>query len=137
MRRPLIALATGADWPELDEDSSPLVPALRERGIDVELPVWTDASVAWERYDAVIVRSVWDYFDRPAEFEAWIDRDRHRSVTVLGTCHARGQLVAQAEGLFMRVDFDAVQRRLRAEAEAEAEGGAGGSPDASAPGSAG
>jgi glutathione synthase/RimK-type ligase-like ATP-grasp enzyme len=74
MSRPLIALATGADWPDLDEDSAPLVPALRERGIDVELPVWTDAAVAWERYDAIIVRSVWDYFDRAQEFAAWIDR---------------------------------------------------------------
>jgi acyl-coenzyme A thioesterase PaaI-like protein len=56
--------------------------------------------------------------DEDLAFEAWVDRDRGRSVVVLGTCHARGQLVAQAEGLFMRVDFDAVQRRIRDEADA-------------------
>ena len=74
MARPVIALATGADWPDLDEDSAPLVPALRERCIDVELPVWTDPAVDWGRYDAIVVRSVWDYFDRADEFAAWIDR---------------------------------------------------------------
>jgi acyl-coenzyme A thioesterase PaaI-like protein len=58
--------------------------------------------------------------DEDLTFEAWIDRERGRSVVLLGTCHARGQLVAQAEGLFMRVDFDAVQRRLRDDADAAA-----------------
>ena len=71
---PLLAFATGADWPDLDEDSAPLLPALRERGIDVELPVWTDPGVDWGRYDAIVVRSVWDYFDHAPAFAAWIDR---------------------------------------------------------------
>jgi acyl-coenzyme A thioesterase PaaI-like protein len=62
--------------------------------------------------------------DEDLELEGWVDRERGRSVVVLGTCHARGQLVAQAEGLFMRVDFDEVQRRLRDEAHAAAEAAA-------------
>jgi glutathione synthase/RimK-type ligase-like ATP-grasp enzyme len=71
---PRVALATGAEWPDLDEDSAPLVPALRERGIDVALPVWRDPEVEWERFDAVVVRSVWDYFDHQEEFVAWAER---------------------------------------------------------------
>jgi glutathione synthase/RimK-type ligase-like ATP-grasp enzyme len=30
--------------------------------------------VEWEAYDAVVVRSVWDYFERLDEFLAWVDR---------------------------------------------------------------
>ena len=36
--------------------------------------VWTDPDVDWAAYDAVVIRSTWDYFDRPAEFLAWVDR---------------------------------------------------------------
>lgn len=71
---PTVALATGAEWPDLDEDSAPLVPALRERGIDVSIPVWSDPGVDWGAFDAVVVRSTWDYFDRQDEFVAWARR---------------------------------------------------------------
>ena len=36
--------------------------------------MWTDPSVDWHGFDAIVVRSVWDYFDRADEFAAWIDR---------------------------------------------------------------
>ena len=36
--------------------------------------MWTDPDVDWGAFDAVIVRSPWDYFDRPAEFAAWVER---------------------------------------------------------------
>ena len=35
---------------------------------------WSDASARWAAYDAVIVRSCWDYFLRADEFHAWLDR---------------------------------------------------------------
>ena len=36
--------------------------------------VWTDEAVDWSRFDAVILRSPWDYTDRFDEFSAWLDR---------------------------------------------------------------
>ena len=36
--------------------------------------MWTDPGVDWAAYDAVVVRSPWDYFDRPEEFQAWVER---------------------------------------------------------------
>ena len=36
--------------------------------------MWTDPAVDWSSFDAIVVRSVWDYFDRAEEFAAWIDR---------------------------------------------------------------
>jgi len=67
----LIALATSAELPGLDPDDAPLLAGLGDRA---EPAVWSDADVDWTRYDAVLIRSVWDYFLRHDEFIAWVDR---------------------------------------------------------------
>ena len=35
---------------------------------------WDDPTVSWGRFDAVLLRSTWDYMDRLPEFLAWCDR---------------------------------------------------------------
>ncbi|AXK46791.1 ATP-grasp domain-containing protein [Brachybacterium saurashtrense] len=57
-----------------ERDSRPLVAALRARSVDAEALVWRDASVDWAGYDLVVIRSPWDYSERPAEFDAWLTR---------------------------------------------------------------
>jgi glutathione synthase/RimK-type ligase-like ATP-grasp enzyme len=69
-----IALATAAEFPDLDDDGPALVSALASRGITAEPAVWTDPSVDYARYDLVVVRSTWDYHDRLDEFVDWADR---------------------------------------------------------------
>jgi hypothetical protein len=76
---PAIALATYAALPALYPDEHLLVDALTSLGIRAEPAVWDDPSVSWENYDAVIVRSCWDYHLRYDEFFRWIER-----VTALG-----------------------------------------------------
>jgi acyl-coenzyme A thioesterase PaaI-like protein len=51
-------------------------------------------------------------------FEAWVAEDRGRRIVAQATCHAGALLTAQAKGLFVRVDFDAVRRRMAREAKA-------------------
>jgi glutathione synthase/RimK-type ligase-like ATP-grasp enzyme len=66
-----LALAT-CDWlPELDPDDAPLRAAL---GDAAEPVTWSDPEVHWSAYDAVLVRTIWDYFERHDEFLAWLDR---------------------------------------------------------------
>jgi glutathione synthase/RimK-type ligase-like ATP-grasp enzyme len=66
-----IALAT-CDWlPGLDPDDAPLLAALGDRA---EPAVWSDPEVDWSAYDAILIRSIWDYFERHEEFLAWLDR---------------------------------------------------------------
>ena len=66
-----LALAT-CDWlPELDPDDAPLREALGE---EAEPAVWSDPDVDWSAYDVVLVRTIWDYFERHDEFLAWLDR---------------------------------------------------------------
>lgn len=48
--------------------------ALAELGMAAEIVVWDDAAVEWQRFDAAVVRSTWDYFSRRAELLAWADR---------------------------------------------------------------
>jgi hypothetical protein len=69
-----IALATSAEFPDLDDDGPALLKALTERGMSAEPVVWTDSAVDYSRYDLVVVRSTWDYTWRHDEFLAWADR---------------------------------------------------------------
>ena len=69
-----IALVTAEHLPELDPDSQLLLGPLRDAGVDVEIAIWSDPAVAWEAFDAIVLRSPWDYFKREAEFHAWLDR---------------------------------------------------------------
>lgn len=73
MTGPAIAVATSAALPGLDPDSVPLLAALRDRGVDARPTVWNDPAVDWSGFDAVLVRSTWDYFDRFGEFLAWVE----------------------------------------------------------------
>jgi len=51
--------------------------------------------------------------DEDLRFEGWIHRDRGRLLIVRGTCHAGDVLTADAEGVFVRVDFDEIQERMK------------------------
>jgi hypothetical protein len=65
----LIALATWSRLPELAEDDRLLLDHLPARAV-----VWDDRSVDWNAFDAIVIRSTWDYHTRIDEFRAWIDR---------------------------------------------------------------
>jgi hypothetical protein len=68
---PRLALATSADHAELHPHDLPLADALREAGLDPIAEAWTDASVDWSSYDAVLLRSV-NHHSRYDEFTDWL-----------------------------------------------------------------
>jgi hypothetical protein len=75
----VIGLVTYAKQPVLTDDDRPLIGAFAEIGIDAEPVQWDDASVDWQAFEALVLRSTWDYHLRVDEFEAWLallDRDR-------------------------------------------------------------
>ncbi|MET0930190.1 MAG: hypothetical protein ABWX74_11760 [Aeromicrobium sp.] len=65
------AFVTSRDHRGFDADLPLLLDAAHERGIDAEISVWDDPEVDWISYDAVVVRSCWDYVARRDEFLAW------------------------------------------------------------------
>ena len=47
--------------------------ALRAKGALVDAVVWTNSSVVWSDYDAVVIRSPWDYHLQPRQFLVWLE----------------------------------------------------------------
>ena len=73
MTKPIVTLATSADFPNLDEDDRGLSDALRERGIEPRVAIWDDPAVNWDDAGVVVMRSVRDYAtkDKYAAFLEW------------------------------------------------------------------
>ncbi len=84
--RKRVALVTCEAFANLYEDDTLLVPALAAVGVDSTPAVWSDASIDWTSFDAVVIRSPWDYFKRAAEFRAWLDA---RFAEEVPMCNAR------------------------------------------------
>lgn len=69
-----IALVTAAAARPLDDDLVPLATALREAGAAVAIVEWDDPAFDWGSVDLAVLRSPWDYTERPAAFLAWAER---------------------------------------------------------------
>lgn len=68
---PRVALATCAVLPDGDPDDRLLADACAAAGMACEIRAWTDPAVDWREFDAVVLRSTWDYPDDRGAFLAW------------------------------------------------------------------
>ncbi|MES2359081.1 MAG: hypothetical protein V4529_12185 [Gemmatimonadota bacterium] len=68
-----IAFVTSTAHPDLTPDDQLAVAQLERRRARVAAAIWNDPSVDWAAFDAIIIRSTWDYHHHAAEFRAWID----------------------------------------------------------------
>jgi glutathione synthase/RimK-type ligase-like ATP-grasp enzyme len=68
-----IGLVTALAAQELDTDLEPLASAVRASGGVAEILCWDDPGVDWAAYDAVVLRSAWDYPERLGRFFAWVE----------------------------------------------------------------
>jgi len=68
-----IALATYREHPDYTEDDRLLATYLKLQSEHVSPVIWDDTEVKWDSYDLIIFRSVWDYFIRRVQFDAWLD----------------------------------------------------------------
>jgi glutathione synthase/RimK-type ligase-like ATP-grasp enzyme len=57
---------------EVNEDAI-LEIMLKELGWDYQFEIWSDLTVDWSRYNLLLIKSPWDYFDRYAEFLSWCE----------------------------------------------------------------
>jgi glutathione synthase/RimK-type ligase-like ATP-grasp enzyme len=57
----------------LEEDAI-LSRALAPLGIATQRVSWSDPDVEWSSFDAALLRTTWDYFERLDEFSAWLAR---------------------------------------------------------------
>jgi len=55
-------------------DDRLLQAALARRGLTSLRVDWADPEVDWSRFRCAVFRTTWDYFERFAEFDAWLER---------------------------------------------------------------
>ena len=72
MRR--LCFVTCRTWPEISESDRLVQRALEARGAVVEARAWNDPGAAWDGFDAIVLRSNWDYHFEPDAFLGWLDR---------------------------------------------------------------
>jgi glutathione synthase/RimK-type ligase-like ATP-grasp enzyme len=77
-----IGIATYGRAPLLAPDDQLLIPVLSSLGIDAEPVVWSNRSAVWTAFDAVVIRSCWDYHLHGAAFHTWLDRLEENGVVV-------------------------------------------------------
>jgi glutathione synthase/RimK-type ligase-like ATP-grasp enzyme/gamma-glutamylcyclotransferase (GGCT)/AIG2-like uncharacterized protein YtfP len=69
-----LAVATSVDYPCIQPDDAGLAASLEHRGVQSIVCVWNDPAVDWSGFDAVLIRTIWDYFKHYGAFLAWLDR---------------------------------------------------------------
>jgi len=76
-----VAIATYGRAPALAPDDQLLVPALDALDVLAEPVVWSSHAM-WTAFDAVIIRSCWDYHLHSDAFHAWLDRLENAGVPI-------------------------------------------------------
>jgi len=69
-----ICFVTCRRWPEISESDRLAQRALEARGATVQARAWNDPGADFGGFDAVVLRSNWDYHLDPDGFRAWLDR---------------------------------------------------------------
>ena len=57
-----------------DHDTPSVIEALFREGITAVPTVWHDERTDWSSFDAIVIRSPWDYSNRSSEFDDWLQR---------------------------------------------------------------
>ncbi|EIA08175.1 RimK family alpha-L-glutamate ligase [Flavobacterium frigoris] len=68
-----IALLTCEKLPELTKYDQLLIPELAKVNITATAAIWDDKNVDWNDFDYLIFRNTWDYFEKEAKFNVWLD----------------------------------------------------------------
>ena len=76
------ALASCADLLSWEVDDWPLHSQLLRRGHTISTPAWTDPGVDWSVFDAVLLRTTWDYAHQRDAFVAWADRVARQTLLI-------------------------------------------------------
>src|SRR5262245_53764265 len=69
---PSVAFATYDQQPGIVADDALAADVLGLTGVTVTPAVWDDPGVDWSGFDAVVIRSTWDYPLKADQFERWL-----------------------------------------------------------------
>lgn len=77
-----ITFVTASTTGVRDTDLPRLVAAAERAGLEAHVTIWDDPAVDWLSYDAVVIRSCWDYTARAEEFLGWAASVPHLHNTI-------------------------------------------------------
>jgi hypothetical protein len=75
-----VAIATCQKIPEPDVDEPLLLAALATAGVPTRVLAWDDDAADWDGAALTVIRSTWNYYERPGPFLAWALRRGDRLV---------------------------------------------------------
>lgn len=68
----LIAFATSSEHAQIQSDDAHLADTLEGLGLNPVSCIWNDPAVDWSAFEAVLIRTIWDYFQHDHAFLAWL-----------------------------------------------------------------
>jgi glutathione synthase/RimK-type ligase-like ATP-grasp enzyme len=117
-----LAVATCRDFPQFHPDDAELIHQLPPLGITPTPSVWNDPHVPWNSFDAVLIRTVWDYYRHYGEFVAWLHRLESLGMRVVNPLRV---LLWNADKRYLldleRADVPVVPGRISAHADLAAQ----------------
>lgn len=69
--------------PNLEDEESMLLNFLLQKGVDLHKVIWNDATVNWQEYDQVLLKSPWDYHENITAFHQWLDDIEAAGLTLI------------------------------------------------------
>ncbi|HUA81098.1 MAG TPA: hypothetical protein VL997_12050 [Dyella sp.] len=82
-----LAIASSREFPTVHVDDVVFVAMLELLGIQPTVCVWSDPDVDWTAFDAVLIRTIWDYFEHYASYLDWLQMLERLDVTTINDTH--------------------------------------------------
>ena len=80
-----IALLTCSKLPQLTAADQLLIPELEKHGLSAEAVIWDDDTVDWAKYDCLIFRNTWDYYEKEDQFNNWLNKIKVLKINIFNT----------------------------------------------------
>lgn len=68
-----VGFVTSAQFPHLTDSDSLVIEPLRKRGIEVEPIIWSSPPATLNQFEAIIMRSAWDYHTNISKFKLFLN----------------------------------------------------------------
>ena len=69
-----LGILTCARLPELLESDQKLIPLFKKYNITAKAVIWDDESIDWTAFDYLLFRNTWDYYQKEAAFNDWLQK---------------------------------------------------------------
>lgn len=67
----------------VENEDLKLLQFLQGKGLNITEEIWDNPAVNWQNYDAAILKSPWDYFDKIVEFYTWLHKIKDLKLRLL------------------------------------------------------